>query len=118
MSRVRVPNELFDVDLPAFPRIEGANTLVDFRTKSSQFLHVRQQISADRFLVGFRKVRHLFHGVLELLRHCAHSIAPSLSPTGIGHGLVQRPNCRVGDMREKVGPISAIINSSELPIRR
>ncbi|MBX9777148.1 MAG: hypothetical protein K2Y71_22450 [Xanthobacteraceae bacterium] len=56
MPPLLVADEFVDVQLPALAGIKRPNALVDLDTQPAQLLDMRQKLTADRFLVGYREV--------------------------------------------------------------
>lgn len=71
MARVRLLDELFDIERLAFAGIERAKALVDIGSKPSQFFDMRQQAQPDLLLIGLRQAGQFFQRAFERLDHGA-----------------------------------------------
>jgi hypothetical protein len=69
MLLVLAPNHVLNVRLSALSGIERTDALVDFNTKLTQSLDVRQQLAANLLLIGVRQVGDFGDGLLESLDH-------------------------------------------------
>jgi hypothetical protein len=58
MSFVRLPDEFFDVERPAFAGVERPDALVDLGSKLTELLDMRKQPAADLLLIGVGQARY------------------------------------------------------------
>src|SRR5258708_38982916 len=76
MSRILLAKEIFDIPGAAFARIERTGALVYFATKRIELFDMREQLSADLFLVGIRQPGDLRNGLFASSDH-GYSLAHS-----------------------------------------
>jgi len=62
ISLARLSEKGLDIELLPLPRIEGADTLVDFASQGAQLFDMREQSPPDLFLIGIGQVRDFLNG--------------------------------------------------------
>src|SRR5262245_50326036 len=74
ISRVLFFDRRLDIEWRALALIERSDALIQFGAQSAQLFDVRQELSTDLLLIGFRKTAHFRDGAFEDLGH-DHTIA-------------------------------------------
>ena len=71
MSRARLGEELFDVELFSLTGVERADAFVEFGAKAMKLLDMREQLLPDFLLIGIGKPRRFGNGAFERFDHVA-----------------------------------------------